>query len=87
VRRERGDGITGAEAVMNGCETDSFPIDGQRGEMIHLRAKVNPEKGTGTLTGTKIFESGNSQPPIRVCKYKFERESLTPGPFTMVCLP
>jgi hypothetical protein len=27
------------------------------------------------------------QPPIRICEYKFERESLTPGAFTMTCPP
>ena len=27
------------------------------------------------------------QPPIRVCKYKFKRESLTPGTLTPVCPP
>lgn len=79
-------GVTGGEAVMSGCDTDAFPIDGERGEMIHLRAKVNPTKGTGTLTGVGIYESGTT-PFIKVCKYKFKRESTTPGAFTEGCPP
>jgi hypothetical protein len=82
------DGVTGGEAVMSGCDTDAFPIDGQPGEVIHLRAKVNPAKGTGTLTGTGIYESGSGAgAPIRVCKYKLKRTSTTPGAFTKGCPP
>lgn len=79
-------GVTGGEAVMSGCTTDAFPIDGERGEMIHLRAKVNPTKGTGTLTGVGIYESATT-PFLKVCKYKFKRESTTPGAFTEGCPP
>ena len=40
--------------------------------------KVDPEKGTGTLSGESIFES---EAQVVVCKLKYKRTSTTPGKF------
>jgi hypothetical protein len=79
------DGTTQAELVMNSCSVDPFPIDGAPGQMIHLRAKVNPAKGTGTLVGTSIFEDGAGR--LGVCKLKFKRHNTIPNPSLPLCPP
>jgi len=66
------------EAVMNHCGTDALPLLDSPGEIVRLKAKVDPEKGTGTLSGDSIFEMPGL---VMSCKFKFKRTNLTPNKF------
>jgi hypothetical protein len=62
------------EAVMTVCSTDAVPIGGGDDEIARLKVKVNPVKGTGTLSGESIV---TTQGTILTCKYKHKRTSPT----------
>jgi hypothetical protein len=61
---------------MNACTADGLPMTDPGGEIVRLKAKVNAEKGTGTLTGTSFLE-GNGV--VMTCKLKYKRVNTTPG--------
>jgi hypothetical protein len=66
------------EAAMNACSTDASPLADGDDEIARLKAKVNPEKGTGTLSGESIFGTTGM---ALTCKYKLKRTSTTPPKF------
>lgn len=66
------------EAVFNFCSTDSFPLADSASELVRLKAKVNPEKGTGTLSGVSYFEQPGN---MLTCKLKYKRVSSAPTKF------
>ena len=66
------------EAVLNGCATDALPLADAASELVRLKIKVNPEKGTGTLSGVSYFEQPGN---VLTCKLKYKRVSTTPGKF------
>lgn len=66
------------EAVLNSCSTDGVPLDGNPGEIIRLKAKVNASKGTGSLSGISIFEA---QGLVLTCKLEHKRVNTTPAKF------
>jgi hypothetical protein len=83
---DTGDGLKLGAAVLAQCGTDPFPISGLAGELIRFKAKgVDPEKGTGTLTGVSVFEAGDPVGVTSLCKYKFKRVSTKP-PSAPTCL-
>ena len=41
----------------------------------------------GSWRGTVTCQESSTTPFIKVCKYKFKRESTTPGAFTEGCPP
>jgi hypothetical protein len=62
------------EGAMNLCSTDVVPLGGGDDEIVRMKLKVNPEKGTGTLSGESIFGAAGE---ARTCKYKYKRTSAT----------
>jgi hypothetical protein len=66
------------EAVFNACQTDAVPFSGGTGELVRLKVKVDPEKGTGTLSGVSYFET---QTYLLTCKLKYKRVSTAPTKF------
>ena len=67
------------DAVMNSCTLDAVPMNGASGEIVHFKVKVDPDKGSGTVSGESIFESVSQQ---LVCKLKYKRTNTTPTKFT-----
>ena len=67
------------EAAMNACSTDATPLGDGDDEIARLKVKVNPEKGTGSLTGESHFATTGA---VLTCKYKLKRTSTTPPKFT-----
>ena len=74
------DGARRGQAVLLACDADAVPLDGGVNEFVQLKAKVDAEKGTGTLTGVSLFEHG--QNGFMTCKLKYKRTSTTPGVLT-----
>jgi hypothetical protein len=66
------------EAVFNACGTDAFPLDGGTAELVRLKAKVNAENGTGTLSGVSYFETPTT---LLTCKLKYKRTTTAPVKF------
>lgn len=66
------------EAAMNACSTDATPLGDGSDLIARLKAKVNPEKGTGTLTGEGVFATTGA---VSTCKYKLKRTSTMPPKF------
>jgi hypothetical protein len=67
------------EAAMNTCSTDATPLGDGDDEIARLKVKVNPEKGTGSLTGESHFATTGT---VLSCKYKLKRTSTMPPKFT-----
>jgi hypothetical protein len=67
------------EAAMNACSTDTTPLGDGDDEIVRLKVKVNPEKGTGALSGESVSGRTGS---VRTCKYKFKRTSTNLPKFT-----
>jgi hypothetical protein len=68
--------------VMNQCGTDPFPTEGAEGEIVRMAAKVNPDKGTGSLKGVSIVEFlDEARPTVVTCKFKYKRVSTAPVKF------
>src|SRR5262249_1760406 len=61
------------EAVLDHCGTDQTPLVGF-GEIIRFKAKVDPVKGTGTLSGESIFEMEGT---VASCKFKYKRTEMS----------
>ena len=66
------------EAVFNFCTTDALPLADSASELVRLKAKVNPAKGTGTLSGVSYFEQPGN---LLTCKLKYKRVSTAPTKF------
>jgi hypothetical protein len=66
------------EAVFNFCTTDALPLADSASELVRLKAKVNVEKGTGTLSGVSYFEQPGN---MLTCKLKYKRVSTAPPKF------
>jgi hypothetical protein len=66
------------EAVFNFCTTDALPLADSASELVRLKAKVDPEKGTGTLSGVSYFEQPTN---LLTCKLKYKRVSTAPPKF------
>jgi hypothetical protein len=73
------DGARRGEAVLVACDADAIPLDGGVNEIVRLKAKVDAEKGTGTLTGVSVHEHGMSG--FITCKLKFKRTATTASKF------
>jgi hypothetical protein len=69
------------EAVLNLCLTSAAPLGG--GELFKIKAKVDPEKGTGTISGVSHYEGGTV---VNTCKLKYKRVSTDPGKVD-TCMP
>jgi hypothetical protein len=72
------------ELFLVQCETDN-DAGADYAEMIRAVVKVNPSKGTGSLSGVSIAEGslGNGH-AFRTCKYKFKLTGL-PNPNVPGC--
>ena len=66
------------ETVLNACGTDAIPLVGGSSELMRLKAKVDPAKGTGTLTGVSYFETPTF---LLTCKLKYKRVETTTAKF------
>ena len=66
------------EAVFNACGTDAVPFSGGTSELVRLKVKVDPDKGTGTLSGVSYFETPTF---MLTCKLKYKRTSTAPTKF------
>ena len=66
------------ETVFNFCSTDALPLADSASELVRLKAKVNPEKGTGTLSGVSYFEQPGN---MLTCKLKYKRVNTAPPKF------
>jgi hypothetical protein len=74
------DGLKRGEAVLVSCDADAIPLEDGVTEIVRFKAKVDAEKGTGTLTGEALHEHGMNG--IMSCKLKFKRTSAIPGAFS-----
>jgi hypothetical protein len=74
------DGARRGQAVLVSCDADAVPLDGGVNEIVQLKAKVDAEKGTGTLAGVSVFEHGMDG--FRTCRFKYKRTSTTAGALT-----